>query len=360
MELPESHALLNPIHSIASFLNVLSNQSTMELLQERIRYQLEQCDAVNGVVVLEDISRGWCGTSILSDYLREEGVSSLFTVGVEDASVPDASVNGALSSFSSIEHSSIYTACNEDPSVTASCLDSVLSLSALFSCVITRCRQRDERRQVSFRQLTSRFVLGESRSLVHLSYGTQATVGREGTTVDCDWKECYASEDGVEKESTEDVKSHIVVWIWRCSEPQSIVSRQLDMDLNRKLFALNSAFVPNTLFHNAYPFLLYDETFTIGLSPTRCSFPFQLFVDCKQLVLPFFHIWNGTHRKATHSLLSDSPNRNRAYVSCWGMKSRKLLLFVCWLDARTRRRVFALWLLRRTIWNRGRNRCGIG
>ena len=127
MELPESHALLNPIHSIASFLNVLSNQSTMELLQERIRYQLEQCDAVSGVVVLEDISRGWCGTSILSDYLREEGVSSLFTVGVEDASVPDASVNGALSSFSSIEHSSIYTACNEDPSVTASCLDSVPS-----------------------------------------------------------------------------------------------------------------------------------------------------------------------------------------------------------------------------------------
>lgn len=358
--MPESHALLNPIHSIASFLNVLSNQSAMELLQERIRYQLEHCDAVSGVVVLEDISRGWYGASILSDYLREEGVSSLFTVGVEDASVPDASVNGALSSFSSIEHSSIYTACNEDPSIAASCLDSVLSLFTFFPRVTTRCCQRDERRQVSFRQLTSRFVLGESRSLVHLSYGTRATVGLEGTTVDCDWKECYASEDIVEKESTEAVKSRIVVRIWRRFEPQSIVSRQLNMELNRKLFALNSAFVPNTLFHNAYPLSLHCETFTTGLSPTRCSFPFQLFVDCKQFALLFFRTWSGTHRRATHSPLSNSPNRNRAYASLGSLRSRKLLLFVYWFDARTRRRVFALWLLRRTIWNRGRNRCGTG
>lgn len=118
---------MNPIAKLTSCINLFSKQSTLELLQERIRYQLEQCDTISGVVVLEDLSRGWCGTAVVSDYLREEGVGSLFTVGIEDPACP-ASFNSSLTSLASIAHSSLYTACNTHPSLSACCLNSLLSL----------------------------------------------------------------------------------------------------------------------------------------------------------------------------------------------------------------------------------------
>ena len=85
----------------------------MELLQERIRYQLEQCDAISGVVVLEDHSRGWCG--------------ALFTVGMEDRG-SGVSFNSSLASLASVARSSLYTACNGEPCLAACCLDSLLAL----------------------------------------------------------------------------------------------------------------------------------------------------------------------------------------------------------------------------------------
>ena len=99
----------------------------MELLLERIRYQLEQCDAISGVVVLEDHSRGWCGAAVVADYLREEGVGALFTVGVEDRG-SGVSFNSSLASLASVARSSLYTACNGEPCLAACCLDSLLAL----------------------------------------------------------------------------------------------------------------------------------------------------------------------------------------------------------------------------------------
>ena len=99
----------------------------MELLQERIRYQLEQCDAISGVVVLEDHSRGWCGAAVVADYLREEGVGALLTVGVEDRG-SGVSFNSSLVSLASVARSSLYTACNGEPWRAACCLDSLLAL----------------------------------------------------------------------------------------------------------------------------------------------------------------------------------------------------------------------------------------
>ena len=87
---------MNPITKLTSCISQFSSQSTMELLQERIRYQLEQCDA-------------------------------LFTVGVEDRG-SGVSFNSSLASLASVARSSLYTACNGEPCLVACCLDSLLAL----------------------------------------------------------------------------------------------------------------------------------------------------------------------------------------------------------------------------------------
>ena len=54
----------------------------MESLQERIRWQFEQCDSISGVVLLEDLSRGWDMIQTVTEYISEEDVRTVFTLGM--------------------------------------------------------------------------------------------------------------------------------------------------------------------------------------------------------------------------------------------------------------------------------------
>ena len=49
----------------------------MESLQERIRWQFEQCDSISGVVLLEDLSRGWDMIQTVTEYISEEDVRTV-------------------------------------------------------------------------------------------------------------------------------------------------------------------------------------------------------------------------------------------------------------------------------------------
>ena len=88
----------------------------MESLQERIRWQFEQCDSISGVVLLEDLSRGW------------DMIQTVFTLGMQDRSHVSP-FDESLSTLHAIQSSSLFSSSNSSPVATACCLDSVLTLS---------------------------------------------------------------------------------------------------------------------------------------------------------------------------------------------------------------------------------------
>ena len=111
------------------------NQEQQEVLQDRIRWQLERCDIIGGVVLIEDFSRGWSYSRLLSEYLVEEDVPSLFTFGQSDllaASLPDRRrcehlFNDSLASLTALQSSTMTTRSTACPVISACCLDSFLT-----------------------------------------------------------------------------------------------------------------------------------------------------------------------------------------------------------------------------------------
>ena len=100
----------------------------MESLQERIRWQFEQCDSISGVVLLEDLSRGWDMIQTVTEYISEEDVRTVFTLGMQDRSHVSP-FDESLSTLHAIQSSSLFSSSNSSPVATAGCLDSVLTLS---------------------------------------------------------------------------------------------------------------------------------------------------------------------------------------------------------------------------------------
>ena len=122
----ESHFEYRQLHLClqrTSFFPPLFHQqsSVSDLLQEKLRIQLELCDVVSGVLLLEDVSLGWELASLLRAYLHEEGVQTLFTVGVRSASSP---FDQALSTMAALRASSLFTSSGACSSLTACGIDS--------------------------------------------------------------------------------------------------------------------------------------------------------------------------------------------------------------------------------------------
>lgn len=99
--------------------------SVSELFQDKLRVQLELCDVVSGVLLLEDTSLGWDVAALLCTYLQEEGVKTLFTVGVRSSSSP---FDQALSTLSALRASSMFTSSSTCSSLTACCIDSATAV----------------------------------------------------------------------------------------------------------------------------------------------------------------------------------------------------------------------------------------
>ena len=120
---------------IFSYFPHLQSQEQQEFLQERIRWQLEHCDTISGVVLLEDHSRGWSCSPFVSDYLTEEGVPSLFTLGLSE--LPSSKIserrrceqqfNETLGMIQALQHSTMTSRSNTCPVLSACCLDSFLT-----------------------------------------------------------------------------------------------------------------------------------------------------------------------------------------------------------------------------------------
>ena len=100
-----------------------------DLLEEKLRWQFEQCDTVGGVVLLEDTAQGWDVASSLGSYLREEGVRSLFAVGLRSESSP---FNQTIATLSALRAGSLFTSSSRCTSLTACCIDSALAACAVF------------------------------------------------------------------------------------------------------------------------------------------------------------------------------------------------------------------------------------
>ena len=100
-----------------------------DLFQEKLRIQLELCDVVSGVLLLEDVSLGWELASLLRAYLQEEGVKTLFTVGIRSSSGSFSSpFDQALSTMSALRSSSLFTSSSACSSLTACCIDSTTAV----------------------------------------------------------------------------------------------------------------------------------------------------------------------------------------------------------------------------------------
>lgn len=107
--------------------------------------------------------------SVVKDYLEEEGVGCIYTVGVGD-SHHNPSYNETLCTFNGTQHSTLFSFSDASPCLTACCIDTVLSPYMKCDRLNGRCRQL----QISLRlnQFVNQFSLGESRCLLGLSYGT--------------------------------------------------------------------------------------------------------------------------------------------------------------------------------------------
>ena len=81
---------------------------------------------VSGFLLIEDVSLGWELASLLRAYLQEEGVKTLFTVGVRSSS--SSPFDQALSTMSALRSSSLFTSSSACSSLTACCIDSTTAV----------------------------------------------------------------------------------------------------------------------------------------------------------------------------------------------------------------------------------------
>ncbi|KAK8821257.1 hypothetical protein WA538_005884 [Blastocystis sp. DL] len=221
-EVYNSHSVINPIDSVVQCHEAFQNQSQMESLQERIRWQFEQCDSISGVVLLEDLSRGWDMIQTVTEYISEEDVRTVFTLGMQDRSHVSP-FDESLSTLHAIQSSSLFSSSNSSPVATACCLDSVL----------TFCRQQDHRRR-TLRELAQQFVLQRTRSLVDLRYAPEAEVDSE-RKLTIHWRPVW--ERRTEASATEETSRMV-----------SVVSRLQGWDLNRAIYGMNTRFVSNATY----------------------------------------------------------------------------------------------------------------
>lgn len=90
---------------------------------------MEQTDAVSGILILEDCSLGWNASSIVSDYLHEEGVKAIVNMNMMSSLHSfDSQCNETLCLMESILHSSLVACSTSSPVMTACCLDSALAV----------------------------------------------------------------------------------------------------------------------------------------------------------------------------------------------------------------------------------------
>ena len=173
---------------------------------------------VSGVLLLEDVSLGWELASLLRAYLHEEGVQTLFTVGVRSASSP---FDQALSTMAALRASSLFTSSGACSSLTACGIDSATATYRLAMHLKRSCRCCGEKK-TSLSDLASQFSLGESRSILRCSYATEMKEEkpvdeREGRTRNVepsfDWRDFESAKTAViptnEKEA--ELKSRSIV-----------------------------------------------------------------------------------------------------------------------------------------------------
>lgn len=134
---------------------------------------MEQADAISGVLLIEDCALGWNASSVISDYLHEEGVKAMISMDMmKRTNSFDSQCNQALCLMESIRHSSLVSCSTSSPVMTACCLDSALAVLACIVCLIYSCRQMNHRR-LTMRQLINQYSLGGKRCILNLSYSTE-------------------------------------------------------------------------------------------------------------------------------------------------------------------------------------------
>ena len=134
---------------------------------------MEQADAISGVLLIEDCALGWNASSVISDYLHEEGVKAMISMDMmKRTNSFDSQCNQALCLMESIRHSSLVSCSTSSPVMTACCLDSALAVLACIVCLIYSCRQMNHRR-LTMRQLINQYSLGGKRCILNLSYSAE-------------------------------------------------------------------------------------------------------------------------------------------------------------------------------------------
>ena len=76
---------------------------------------------------MEDVMHGWDGVSVVKDYLVEEGICHLYSIGVGSQSQSNQVFNQTLCVLNALSKSSLFSYCDQSPCLFACCLDSFLS-----------------------------------------------------------------------------------------------------------------------------------------------------------------------------------------------------------------------------------------
>ena len=120
---------------------------------------------------MEDVMNGWNGVSVVKDYLVEEGICHLYSIGVGSQSQSNQVFNQTLCVLNALSKSSLFSYCDQSPCLLACCLDSFLAPFVLDIEIMNSCRQLE--RNVHFSQLVNQFSLGERNTVLGMEYGTK-------------------------------------------------------------------------------------------------------------------------------------------------------------------------------------------